>query len=224
MTPPPLSLTDEDLFARWAAGDRASGHKLLARHFDAILRFFRRSLGDDTGDLVQDTFLGCVKAQDRFEGRSSFRTFLFAIARHHLYKELRRRSRRPEIDFRVTSLHDLGPTPTTALREREALHQLAQALEHLPLEQQLTVHLYYLEDLSAPDVGVALGGLSIPAVRSRLRRALLRLRELIEHLPALGAEHGASLATLERWEASLPPLPANSVEPSEAEIPLLGVD
>jgi RNA polymerase sigma factor (sigma-70 family) len=210
------TLDDEVLFERWADGEARAGHVLFKRHFDAVLRFFRRQLGDDASDLVQNTFLGCVKARGRFAQKATFRTYLFAIARFQLYKEFRRRQGRPELDFRVTSVEDLGPSLSRVLGERQEMTALVEALGRVALEQQLAIYFYYLEDMTAPEVGVALGGLGVPAVRSRLRRGLEALRKGVAERPRQRGD--ATLATLERWEASLPVLATGEHEPAEHEI------
>lgn len=76
--------TDESLFQRWALGEAAAGQELFARHFDPLLRFFRRQVGDDVQDLVQQTFMGCIEARARYSTLANFRAFLFAIARNQL--------------------------------------------------------------------------------------------------------------------------------------------
>ncbi|MEZ4382263.1 MAG: sigma-70 family RNA polymerase sigma factor [Nannocystaceae bacterium] len=217
---------DEELFDRWVDGDERAGQELFRRYFDAIHRFFRRQVGDDVQDLVQNTFLGCVKAKGRFEKRAKFRTFLFQIARFQLYRELRRRSRRPKVDFGVTSLEDVAPSPSRILGERADMGVLLEALARIPVEQQLALTFYYLEELTAPEVGRALGGLSVPAVRGRLRRGLERLRGEIERIRRPGGGGGGSAqwagaVTLERWEAALPALPAGERELRDEEIPII---
>ena len=76
---------DMALLEQWRAGDREAGQALFARHFREIYRFFEYRVGGDADDLAQRTFLACVTARDQFRGLSSFRTFLFAIARNELY-------------------------------------------------------------------------------------------------------------------------------------------
>jgi len=194
-------LADDALFDLWAAGDPRAGHVLFRRHFDAVLRFFRRQLGEDVQDLVQTTFLGCVQARERFAHRASFRTYLFTVARNQLFKELRRRARRPDIDFAVSSVQDLAPSPSRALHDREETAQLVEALGRLPVDNQLALYLYYIEDLTAVEIGDVLE-LAVPAVRSRLRRGLEGLRRHFFAAPQTAS--GPLLATLDRWEASLP--------------------
>jgi RNA polymerase sigma-70 factor (ECF subfamily) len=101
--------TDADLLRAWADGNKSAGEQLFERHFEAIARFFRNKLTAEAQheDLIQQTFLGCVEARDRFRGDASFRSFLFAIAHNQLGKHWRSR-RRDRLDFpEVLRLHQL---------------------------------------------------------------------------------------------------------------------
>jgi RNA polymerase sigma factor (sigma-70 family) len=206
---PYTSRSDERLFADWAAGDPRAGEHLFRRHFDALMRFFRRQVGDDVEDLVQQTFMGCIQARARHPVVNNFRAFLFRIARNSLYKRFRARSGRPLQQISVSSVVDIQPSPSRLLGERQETALLVEALTHLPLEQQLALYFYYLEEMSASQVSEALGGLPVPAVRSRLRRGLERLRERL----AADARRPDVAATLERWSAALPLLADGEREP-----------
>ena len=70
-----------------------AGNQLFQRYLRSIYRFFRNKLQGDVDELVQATFLACVRGRDQFNQRGSFRGYLFAIARHELYGHLRRRRR-----------------------------------------------------------------------------------------------------------------------------------
>lgn len=70
------------------------GEQLFERHFDAVYRFFSsKADASEISDLVQQTFLACVEAVESFEGHSSVRTYIFAIARHQLFRHYRKRTR-----------------------------------------------------------------------------------------------------------------------------------
>lgn len=220
------SPTDEELFKRWAAGDQPAGQHLFRRHFDPLLRFFRHQLGDagpDLHDLVQQTFLGCVQARARHPELSNFRAFLFAIARNQLYKHLRRRSGLPVHILAGSSVADLYPSPSRLLGDQEERALLIDALTQLPLEQQLAIYFYYIVGLTAPQTAVALGGLREPAVRSRLRRALVALGKRLD--PARTPPSQAftrALTTLEDWESKLPTPPPGAPDdlgPDEIALP-----
>ena len=168
--------SDEELLEAWRAGDRDAGDALFSRHFDSIYDFFARKVSHDVSDLVQRTFLGCVEGLDRFRGDCSPRTFLYAIARHELYYFLRRKKRDETIDFGVSSLRDVGPSPSSELGRRDDVARLIAALETIPLDLQILLELRFWEGLKRREVAVVL---DIPqgTVASRLRRAIGLVRE-----------------------------------------------
>src|SRR6476619_1575545 len=88
------AMVEDDLILldRWCAGDRVAGNLLFRRHFEALCRFFEHKTDGDIDDLVQETFLACLRGRETFRRQSSFRTYLFAIARHTLFGYWRRRA------------------------------------------------------------------------------------------------------------------------------------
>lgn len=173
---------DLELLDRWRDGDADAGDALLRRHFESLFRFFRNKVESGVDDLLQATMLKCIEKRDQFRGQSSFRTYLFVVARNVLCDELRKRQRSPKaMDFSQVSLADLGTTPSKAIARDERKRLLTEALHTLPLDFQIAVELTYWENLNATEVGEVLG---IPAntVRSRLVRAR---RRLDTHLQAL---------------------------------------
>jgi RNA polymerase sigma-70 factor (ECF subfamily) len=160
-------------------------------------------VGDAADDLVQQTFTACIKGGVAYRGESSFRAYLFAIARHELYRYLQRCAREgPACDVAELSLHDLGTSPSIAVARKEDERVLMDALHRLPLEQQLVVELYYIEGLRGRDLVAALG---IPpgTVRSRLRLALDRLRREIDAIAQTPSCLASTRATVDGWVSSL---------------------
>src|SRR4051812_21849512 len=102
-TATPLADPDASLFAAWSSGDRAAAATLIARHYDAIERFFLYKAGDAADDLVQQTFLICEQAASGYRGGGTFRAFLFGIARNILCEFIRGRVRdgKESPDFNV---------------------------------------------------------------------------------------------------------------------------
>ena len=133
---------ERDLLAAWRAGDRAKGEALFERYFDAMYRFFVTKVdGADVADLVQRTFLACVEASDAYRGEASVRSFFFGIARHQLHRYYRTRSRAPEIDFGVSSVAELAPSPSSALARGQQEQLVAEALQRIPLDLQNVLEL-----------------------------------------------------------------------------------
>lgn len=169
---------DLALLARWRGGDRAAGQALFERHFDSLYRFFRNKSGDECDELVQATLMACLDAKQQFRGDSSFRTFLFGIARNKLYRHYRDHKRDEGLDLSVTSVAALITSPGSVLARNQAHQALLAALRELPVEQQTLLELHYWEEMDT----IALAEVfEVPAatIRTWLFRARGKLRELL---------------------------------------------
>jgi RNA polymerase sigma factor (sigma-70 family) len=195
--------SDLDLLVKWRAGDDASGQTLFKRHFRKIYRFFETKCGNEVDELVQSTFLACVRAKHNFRGDSSFATYLFTIARHELYRVLSERRRDVErIDFEVSSVAELAPTPRTRIAEREDRARLLRALRSLPVEQQTLLELHYWEGLGATELAEIFEMVPV-TIRSRLSRARESLREIMLADKDTPANVTATLESLDAWARGL---------------------
>jgi RNA polymerase sigma factor (sigma-70 family) len=185
---------DLALLERWRGGDQQAGQDLFVRHFADIYRFFEHTVGGDADDLAQRTFLACVRARDQFAGRSTFRTYLFAIARNELYMYLRARPRREHVDFEVTSIAEIITTLGSRLGRARQVEQLRAALSSLPAEQQLLLELCYWHELDAAALAEIFE--TTPGnVRVRLTRARAALRERMGDAPVDAADRLAASLT-----------------------------
>ena len=120
---------------------------------------------------MQDVWVAVSSTIHRYERRSSFRTWLFAVANNHVRVAYRHQERTTKIHALVSDLLDVPPLePDEVYDRRDALHRLAVGLHRLPSALQRIVVLYYFERRSAAEVGRRL---AIPenTVRSRVRRA-----------------------------------------------------
>lgn len=195
--------TDLELFDRWCAGDANAGSALFKRYYVPIGQFFANKVESDVEELVQSTFLACVTRRDHFRRQSSFRTYLFAIARYSLYDYLRKQKRHAgKFDPHVTSLRDLGTTPRTRIARRERHAQLLQALCTLPLDTQILLELYYWEKMDNAALAQVFE-IEMVSVRSRLHRARARLRARMEELMAADGVAQTSLEDLDAWAHAL---------------------
>ena len=193
--------TDVELLRRWREGDAKAGNELFRRHFHSLYRFFRDKTTGGADDLIQATFLACVRARDQFRGDSSFRTYLFTVARHQLYRHIRAHARAPELDFAHTSLLDIATSPSVVLERDQRRAQLLQALRRLPLEQQLLLELYYWEDVPPRELATVF---EIPGSTARtwLQRAREALRAALE-AEARSPSTAWSDADLDAWARDL---------------------
>lgn len=168
---------DLELLERWRGGDRAAGEALFARHFESLCRFFATKCRGDADELVQRTFLACVRAKNQFRAEASFRTFLFTLARNELYhylEKLRREGGR--LDVSITSVAELVTTPATRLGRDAEHRRVVEILRTLPIEQQTLLELHYWEELDIPALAEVFE-ITTGAMRVRLHRARGVLRE-----------------------------------------------
>ena len=191
------------LLEAWRGGDAEAGEVLFERYFESVYRFFCNKVPRDVDDLVQETFLGCVGAKERFREEASFRTFLFAIARKVLLKYRERWAPRDAgEEFHASRVADLDLTATQVVVENEAQALLLRALRRLPLDLQTALELFYWEGLPSREIAEVVE-LPHGTVRSRLRRGREMLRELIEELAANPRLRASTLGNFDLWLAKI---------------------
>jgi len=171
------------------AGDRHEFARLVDTYSGALHRLALKMLGNepDAEDVLQNTFLKAFQHIGGFEGRSSLSTWLYRIASNEALMMLRKR--RSETTFTDTAAEEdedqiSNPVEFTdwcCLPEEEFLSTeskaaLDRAVQHLPETLRIVFVLRDIENLSIHETSQALG-LSETAVKTRLLRARLRLRE-----------------------------------------------
>ena len=170
---------DDDLVLldKWIAGDAAAGNDLFKRHFAVVYRFFDTKAEADRDDLVQETFLACLKSRASFRRQSRFRTYLLAIARHTLFHHWRRQKHAAiPLDFDEISVASLSTTAGTKLDQEHDRVTLLAALRELPVDQQLLLELYYWEDLDRESLAEVFD-VEISTIGTRLFRARAALED-----------------------------------------------
>jgi RNA polymerase sigma-70 factor (ECF subfamily) len=188
-----MSSTETDLLAEARDGDSRALEALLQRHQRQVFRFGLRMCGDEESakDVVQETLLAAARGIREFRGASSVSTWLYTIARSFCVKARRTGKFAPErlesldasAEVREVADGQRGPEEHASARQVEdALRAAIAALE--PIYREALV-LRDVEGLSAPEVAQILG-ISVEAVKSRLHRARLAVRERLA--PVLGID------------------------------------
>ena len=170
-------------------GDRREFARLVDTYSGPLYRLALKMLGNasDAEDALQNTFLKAFQHVDTFEGRSSLSTWLYRIASNEALMLLRKR--RPETTFSDMQPEDetdqnIDPVqftdwcclPEEELLSAEARITLDRAVQHLPETLRIVFVLRDIEGLSIQETSQVLT-LSETAVKTRLLRARLRLRE-----------------------------------------------
>jgi RNA polymerase sigma-70 factor (ECF subfamily) len=171
--------SDRNLLEHWRAGDRTACETLLARHCGPLLRYFKRRAGSEADDLLQRTLVSCLESVMRLRDEATFRTYLFTIARHELYRFYRRRAAR----MAQLTLDDYDPPAQGAsaeadLLQRERERALKQALTRCSEAERELLRLFYESNLDSRTLSLRLG-IEPSSVRARLYRSRAELRRAL---------------------------------------------
>jgi RNA polymerase sigma-70 factor, ECF subfamily len=182
-----MAQQDAELVARWAAGDRTALDTLYRQYAPQVWRYgwFRTHSREAAADLVQETFLRVVRSLDRFAGRSSFATWLYAVTRsvavEHARREALQRRSEPVL-LRLAPDCDDPPDPLEARDTRAAVRDAVAAL---PGAQRDAIILCELSGLSIRQAAETLGW-GESRVKVTLFRARRRLRDRLKEYVAEG--------------------------------------
>jgi RNA polymerase sigma-70 factor (ECF subfamily) len=194
--------SDEQLVEGARGGDRASLERLLERHERRVYRFGLKMCRDPEAakDVLQETLIAAARTVKDFRGASSPSTWLYAIARSFCIKQRRRSKFAPEHEEsldaegtgrEVRGIADPGRAPDEALSGKQVEGALERAIASLEPMYREVLLLRDVEGLSAAEVAEAVGA-SVEAVKSRLHRARLAVREQVA--PFLSTEPEAPIA------------------------------
>ncbi|MEZ4380343.1 MAG: sigma-70 family RNA polymerase sigma factor [Nannocystaceae bacterium] len=196
--------TDTELVERWSAGEQRAGELIFERHYGCISRFFYNKVNPNAvPDLVQKTFLRCI---EKFAGKrpeTTFKNYLFGVARMILLEHFRRLRRHEDrLDPLVVSAVDLAPSPGSILGRRQEVQLMLQALRRLPIDYQIVLELYFWEKLRAAAVAEIIG---VPegTARSRIRRARQLFAAEVEALTTDPDLRSSTVGGVEEWVAQV---------------------
>jgi RNA polymerase sigma-70 factor, ECF subfamily len=186
------------LVAQAKAGDVSAFETLVNRYERKIFRLTQNITQnrEDAEDAMQEAFLKAYEHLGEFEGNSRFYTWLVRIAVNQALMKLRRRrsnvvSLDEEIDTGEDMLprevEDWGPSPIERYEQTELSELLSKVISELDPPFRIVFQLRDIEQLSTEETAEALG-LSVPAVKSRLLRGRLKLRQKLNQYFRQGAK------------------------------------
>jgi len=202
------------------SGDPAAMEQLLAQVAPSIQRFGVRMCRNDADaqDVLQEALLTIANHLGEFEGRSSFSSWAFTLARSACNRKRRGLRNQPHASLEDAPEGQMNsPSPEQLVADRELAQALNQALERLSDDYREVILLRDVEDLTAPEAAESLG-ISIEALKSRLHRARHALRDALKPLlePHAAAATAACPDVLALWsrklEGDLSPLDCAEME------------
>jgi RNA polymerase sigma-70 factor (ECF subfamily) len=187
-TPANPAASDEQLMLAFTLGSSEAFSELFRRYKQPIYGFFRRRLSDPAHaeELTQETFLALLRAAQRYEPRALFRTYLYSVG----FKILRAHRRKSA--FRATFFGHPSTIPDPAKQDAtESGLWVRRAVEKLDSIDREILLLREFEQLSYAEIADLLQ-LPLNTVRSRLFRARIALRNLLEPPANAVAESSAA--------------------------------
>jgi RNA polymerase sigma-70 factor (ECF subfamily) len=191
--------TTEMLLVRWRSGSRDAGDQLLRRYVPVLTGFFARRSSHNADDLVQRTLLACVQGVERFEGRSTFRSFLLGIARNQFLMCQRADAFSGREPVTVSTRPEEGPSQLAAVRQEHLI--LVGALQRVEPEFSVVLRMFYWGDRSVDEIAHELG-IAVGTVKSRLARGRAALKEDLMSMTLRDNVREDALQALWRWLAT----------------------
>jgi len=180
-------LDDADLVKRAQGGDTRAFDELVRRYRDKVYRLSYKILRheEDAAEALQDAFLSAFRGLKNFKAESTFSTWLYRIATNASLMKYRRRrdghvsleqSQSGDSPGEPMQIPDWSQQPLNELLNSETHEVMEEGVEKLPEELRTVFVLRDVEGLSNAEVAEVLN-LSVAAVKSRLHRARIALRD-----------------------------------------------
>lgn len=173
--------TEERQRIRRILAGRSDEYGYFVRTYSAQVLDFVSHMVSDAGDaeeLAQDAFVRAFRSLGQFDGRSSWLTWVLRIAYHTALNHLKRQR------LQWLSIDDLPLADTTdgdlGTDREERIQQLDAAIDRLPADEQLLLHLYYYDDRPLRDIAYIMAaepGLLATRLHRIRKKLLLMMKE-----------------------------------------------
>jgi RNA polymerase sigma-70 factor, ECF subfamily len=184
--------SDTELVKLARGGDDAAYAELVRRHYGVVVGLCGSMLGSARAeDAAQDVFIKAYEALGGFQGGSSFSTWVHRIAANRCLDLLRQDARRRQDSLDGMEEETPGALDRLLAGRDDAAHSVERAdviekvLSALTPDQRLILTLREAQGLSYEELTETLG-VSLDAVKARLRRARAALDEIVRHFSAKG--------------------------------------
>lgn len=186
-----VQVEDGMLIERSRQGDRKAFDQLVAKHQQRAYQYAYRLTRDpeEASDVVAESFIRMFKALDNFKGDSAFTTWMYRIATNCFLDIRKKKKSKPAISLEATvqtndgevsyQFEDKNASPHEEAERNETMAAVQSAIELLPEYQRAIIMMYHGEMQSYEEIAESLN-LPIGTVKSRLNRARLSLRNLLE--------------------------------------------
>lgn len=174
-------IDDLDLLKQWQQGDAEAGVELVRRHHGALSRFLYDKVGAQLGkEIAQDVFLTLCERRGQFREESTFRAYLFGIARWKVVESFRRVGKeRQRFDPTEDSILDAAqPSASQHVTAKIKDSAVVKALRSLTFDDQVILELHFHQKLTQRELS-AIFDVPQGTIASRILRARQRLEQRV---------------------------------------------
>lgn len=188
------SPTDNELFAKYLAGDPESFRELFRRHVRGLMAFAYRMVRHEAlaEEIAQEAFTRVVRSPPDLARGTRFSTYLYSVCRNLCIDELRKRKVRRHMPLNGKrpdgeglslgeKIADEGPPTDATAMDHQLRDRIEAAIAQIPEKQREVFVLREFSELSFAEVAQTVG-CSENTAKSRMRYALERLRDLLQDL------------------------------------------
>ena len=176
------SLSDDDLVARFRAGDDDAFTEIHRRFRPALVAFARRMFagsGHDAEDIVQDTFIRAHRGLRVTDRPMTLRPWLYMIARNRALDELRTPQRTESYDDAIGLVAVPAADPAQRFADRDEIRRLVAEIGRLPERQRMALVLREFDGRTHAETARALRT-TVPATKSLIIRARSNLGAAVQ--------------------------------------------
>lgn len=185
-----MDKTDEQLISNYLSGDESAVAELVQRYLKLVFNFLLRFVGNNIAeaeDLTQVVFIKAWSNLKKFKPEKKFKIWLFSIAKNVAIDYLRKKKIYTVSKITDDSgdeqdiweiIADPRPSAQQELEQQELVQELDLVIDRLAPDEKMILLFYYQEELNFREIAELLGQ-SIDTVKSRQRRALVKLRKIL---------------------------------------------
>jgi len=183
------NLADVQLVTRYLKGDERALELLIQQYLKPLYSFVYRYVGNarDAEDITQEVFVRMWKHIKKFDLQRKFKTWIFSIAKNAAIDFLRKKKTIPFSEFEneegenmlAETFKDPSPLPDEVLEHKNLTQMLTSAMDKLSLKYRMILFLRYNDHFTFQEIANTLEE-PLNTVKSRHRRALIKLRQMLD--------------------------------------------
>lgn len=172
----------EDLYRCFLEGDETAFEEMVGLYRKSLTRYIYTFVNDtrEAEELMIDAF-AALSVDTRYSGKSSLKTYLFAIGRNTTLHHIRKYKRVDNISIEsiVEDTYDMENLPELDFIKKEERSRLRAAMDRLKIEYREVLHLIYFENMNYADAGASMNK-SVKQVEYLMRAAKASLKNILE--------------------------------------------